>query len=407
MNKIKRNILPIYIIINILYVLIGGFLVVTNLVNSKYISYGNIFVLLPLNIIMAIIFRKKFKKDVMYIPLLAIFFFGIISTIFAFKPNVALFGEAKRYEGLFMIAYYLSLVVLSSLLDKKDKKKIVIAIIVVGIIEVIFGLIQKFSLFGFPQYIHKGKIFFNGLTTNPNFLGSLILISLCYSIGLFFDSKHKILYFIISLFLLSGLYLTNTLSSLVGFIFVLLYIIVYSIKNKQLKKMFVILLSSASLLLVFHFTNQTTLVNDLNSFKRETSQMITGSYKSDYDFGTGRVDIWKRTLKYVPQNMMTGVGLDNFKYIKNGRPFYRYGVSYDKVHNEYLQFLITGGIFYLLSYLTLYGIIVLRGVKYSFKNKELYLIIPVIGYLVQAFFNISVIEVAPFFYIVLGLNSKR
>ena len=79
---------------------------------------------------------------------------------------------------------------------------------------------------------------------------------------------------------------------------------------------------------------------------------------------------------------------------------------YDKVHNEYLQILITEGIFCLISYLVMYGIICIRGMKNSFKNKEIYLLLPVIGYLVQAFFNISVIEVAPIFFIALGLCCK-
>ena len=44
---------------------------------------------------------------------------------------------------------------------------------------------------------------------------------------------------------------------------------------------------------------------------------------------------------------------------------------------------------------------------HNYKNKEIYLLLPVIGYLVQAFFNISVIEVAPLFYISLGLLVDR
>lgn len=76
---------------------------------------------------------------------------------------------------------------------------------------------------------------------------------------------------------------------------------------------------------------------------------------------------------------------------------------FDKAHNEYLQILVTEGIFCFLSYIALYGIIFFYGVKNSIKNKELYLILPIIGYIVQAFFNISVIEVAPIFYMTLGL----
>ena len=117
--------------------------------------------------------------------------------------------------------------------------------------------------------------------------------------------------------------------------------------------------------------------------------------------------IWKNTLKIVPKNLIHGVGVDNYYYAFDGKPLYSKNgkVFYDKAHNEYLQILITEGIFCLISYLAFYGIITVRGTKYSFKNKEVYFILPIIGYLVQAFFNISVIEVAPIFYIALGLGD--
>ena len=41
------------------------------------------------------------------------------------------------------------------------------------------------------------------------------------------------------------------------------------------------------------------------------------------------------------------------------------------------------------------------------KDKKTYLLIPVVGYLIQAFFNISVIEVAPMFYMALGLCINK
>jgi putative inorganic carbon (HCO3(-)) transporter len=55
----------------------------------------------------------------------------------------------------------------------------------------------------------------------------------------------------------------------------------------------------------------------------------------------------------------------------------------------------------------LIGIVLFNGIKNSFKEKELYLVLPVIGYLVQAFFNISVIDVAPVFFLSLGLLVLR
>ena len=84
---------------------------------------------------------------------------------------------------------------------------------------------------------------------------------------------------------------------------------------------------------------------------------------------------------------------------------------FDKAHNEYLQTLVTQGIFSLASYLFIFGYAVYIGIKNSYRFKQIYLVLPVIGYLIQAFFNVSVIEVAPIFYIALGLccgkeNSK-
>ena len=68
--------------------------------------------------------------------------------------------------------------------------------------------------------------------------------------------------------------------------------------------------------------------------------------------------------------------------------------------------MVTQGIFSLISYLALFAIVTKKGIKHSFKQNEVFLVLPIIGYLVQAFFNISVIEVAPIFYIALGLCSS-
>ena len=407
MNKIKKNILPIYIIINILYLLIGSFCVTYDFITRSVFSYGYIFFLLPVNIIMGIVFRKKFNKNIIYMSLISILLFSIISVIFAFDKNIALFGEYNRYEGIFMIAYYLSIIYLSSLVEYKNKKIISYIIIGVGAIEILFGIFQKFSLFNVPVYINNGDNFVFGFTGNPNFLATLSLIGLCYLIGLFYESNKNIIYIFLILYFLIGLMLTNTLGCIVGLAFVLLYLIIYSIKFKKYIKLLIIILSVISVFLVLHFTHLTTLGKDLKIFKNQTSKLASGDYESDINFGTGRVYLWKKTVEYLPKYLITGIGVDNFKYINNGLAIYRRGIPFDKAHNEYLQILITEGIFTLLSYLTLYGVIVFYGIKNSFKNKELYLILPVIGYLVQAFFNISVIEVAPLFYITLGLNIKR
>ena len=52
-------------------------------------------------------------------------------------------------------------------------------------------------------------------------------------------------------------------------------------------------------------------------------------------------------------------------------------------------------------------LILKKNIKFIFKDKiQTALLFGVIGYLIQAFFNISVVSVAPIFWILLGLLAK-
>ena len=67
-----------------------------------------------------------------------------------------------------------------------------------------------------------------------------------------------------------------------------------------------------------------------------------------------------------------------------------------------MQLLITQGIFALITYLGLLVLIFIRGLK-SKEPLSWVLLFAFIGYVGQAFTNISVYNVAPFFFIAAGL----
>ena len=82
---------------------------------------------------------------------------------------------------------------------------------------------------------------------------------------------------------------------------------------------------------------------------------------------------------------------------------------YSKAHNEYLQIAITLGYPFLLVYLSLIGIVLLRLLKKAFKTGDILaisLFCCIIGYLIQALFNISVISTAPIYWGMLGIGAK-
>lgn len=423
----KMKLLVGYLIVNLAYILIGSFIFMTGSITEKFhyleFSYG-LRVLLALNVIVfvAICVKKHYKKSIIHLFIVLIVIFGVISVIFALKQDVALNGYTKRNEGLFSILYYLSILLLSGFVSDKYKKVLVKCILSCGAFHAIYAICQIYELFNVRIYEHtyrhfdetlnrvvsNTRIWALGCTTNPNVFGAYMLICISYSMGLFLDNKKiikKIIYgLLISLFMF-GIMISNCMSAVVGLACVGIYVLIYSIKNKVWKELLAIIAIIMSIAFWVIKLDKTKLVRDIKRTTDQTVEIAKGN--ADDSYGTNRIFIWKETLKIIPQNLLHGVGIDNFYYAFDGKPIVYRNMAFDKAHNEYLQILITQGVFALISYLMLFGFITFKGIKNSFKNKETYLILPVIGFLAHAFFAFNVIELAPIFYMALGLCSTN
>lgn len=408
-RKKKRELLYNYVVLNLLYILITAVLRFYKIIDLQYYSYGLI-VLLIINIIIIIgIFRydkdKLNKKDLI---LVFIGIFSLLSYLGAYDKYVALLGFYNRYEGLLQIYYYLTIFFISSFIDNKDKKKIIYIILFIGVINTIYAFYQL-------GYDLRLKIFDTdnpnicGLITNPNFYGTLMILCLGSSIGLFLEEKEKkrkIIFAILSIVFMIGLLLANTLSCFIGLIGIIIYLIIYAIIKKKYKNYIIVILGLIVITISMSSIKLTSIIGDFNKTNYEVKEISKGNLNDQY--GTRRIYLWKETVKIIPKYLIHGVGIDNF-YYAFGKPLKLKGDIrvFDKAHSEYLQILVTEGIFSLISYLVFYILIVIYGIKKSYKKKELYLILPIGGYLIQALFNISVIEVAPIFYIIMGLIIER
>ena len=413
-NFFKKHLLFEYIVVNLLFILTTCFLYFSKV--NTYEDNSKLYIIfLALNVIAILIhiIKTRIKKEKIRFTkfdlfLIIIFGFSLLSSVLSIDTESAFFGFRYRYEGFLQIMYYFSLFLLASFLNKEEKKKMAYFIVGIGVVETLYAHFQKYDLFNAVAIYFRGTKWISGLATNPNFFGSLVVLELSVAIGLFFDSKNnkgKVIGLILVALFMSGLLLSNTLSAFVGLIVVLIYLLIYSIIKKEKLKLFIIVLILSIITVIHICLGSTTLIKDLVKTTNESTNIIKGNIDDDY--GTHRMYIWKESIKVVPKNLTYGVGIDNFYYAFGDEPLIYGRNTFDKAHNEYLQILVCEGIYALAAYLLFFGVIVLSGIKNSFKNKELYLIIPVIAYLVQAFFNISVIEVAPFFYAYLGLCSNR
>ena len=230
------------------------------------------------------------------------------------------------------------------------------------------------------------------------------------ALGLFIDEKKIfkcIIYAVMFVFLIIGILISNTMSSVVGLGASLIFALIYCLVNKKFLKIILFVIAIICIALYVNKAEKTNLLKDVQVVGKESTEMAKGNIKDNY--GTNRLYIWKNAVKIIPENLLHGVGIDNFYYAFNGKPLVSKDgrTYYDKVHNEYLQVLITEGLCCLIAYVLMYLVIGVRGTVNAFKNKEVYIVLPFIGYVVQAFFNISVLEVAPIFYIILGFCSTQ
>jgi putative inorganic carbon (HCO3(-)) transporter len=209
---------------------------------------------------------------------------------------------------------------------------------------------------------------------------------------------------------------TGTRSALVGTAFGLLFLTIFVvIRRKDLWIKWVILAITFSAIFVGVDAKE-----DGGNYKRAMTS-VTESYQIVTNQTTGhegssRWFIWEKSFPLIFDYFWIGSGPDTLEFVfpatkqEKKKILYNPDAVVDKAHNEYLQMAITLGVPALLIYL----IMVLFIINYAFKairtsigqdNLLLYgMLGAVLGYLIQAFFNISVVPVAPLFWILLGFT---
>lgn len=416
-NKIFDIIRLIILIVLVIYMHIGSLLIALNKISilkfSQILHIIGIISFITYTLY-KIMYRKKIEKyDIIILTLV---FFAIISTIYAYNTEVALIGTYNRHEGLYSILSYYSFFLLSTTINPKYQRIIMNIIIFFGLFQIAIGTIQTLRITNILGYDRSNNLstkyyYASGTLINPNFYSTYILICTLYILGNLFKStnlKIKILYSILLSIYIYGLIIGNTLSSILTFILVSLIALCFNIKLKKIKKniflIFIIIGLSLSALIIVDKHKYNTLYKTMRNNLYEVINIFKYGIKDTT--GNSRIYVWRITIKKLPENLLTGIGIDNFIYIDKGNAIITdvkgRTLAFDKAHNDYLQILITEGIFALITYLSLIFFILYIAIKNNLKNKNYGLQLSFIGYIIQMFIVFSVIVVAPVFYIIMG-----
>lgn len=137
-------------------------------------------------------------------------------------------------------------------------------------------------------------------------------------------------------------------------------------------------------------------------------------------FGSNRGYEWGATIPMLKDYIIKGSGPDNYPLAFNQDDFiaklnlidFDANIVVDKPHNMYLQIAINTGVISLIALLALWGIYIVSSLilysKVNFANTEEIIggacMLSIIGYLMAALFNDSVVSVAPLFWLILGIG---
>lgn len=352
----------------------------------------------------------------------------VLSFVVAFtvvSPKQAFIGVYDRCEGLLQMGSYVGIFILASMLNNSEYRA--------KLIYVFLGIVSIFSVIGLLQFlnIYSFGDDFYGMASypigNPNFYASLmVLFSGVAMAGVWLyeeNSKffhpflrwNRTVWIVLTVLSYIGCVAARSTSAYVGLLMIFLLLLFLDIvsKKKRLQWIGIMFLLLSCVVFVLNLFSDGAvweeLITNFVVIKEE------GSIFGDR-VGTNRLEIWKQVFGLLRTYWLFGCGVENLGdvylavYGRNKR-----GRIVDKAHNEYLDVWISQGIIPIVLYLILLFALFIPGILQYIKKKQYQeddirkmAIVPFFGYIAQAFFNVRMISVAPYFWLICGfLLVKR
>ena len=403
----------------IIQILHLNFYAQTYVINIFFLIFTCILLLTVLSL------KKDYPLQLMDWCLATIIIIGIIATLLAIDKQVAIDGAFNRYEGIYsLLCYYTAFLCASLLRETIYRKNLVMLFGAISVLFCLTGILAGHGLLNFLS--HTWEFIASIPLGNPNFYGSFVAMSAGLSIGIFLYAPTKsMIRFGFLLYILStaAIFCCDSSSPILGTIMAMLLVftleLVQFVKKRsikalflsQMKKLFICFMLFIGIMFLINLTRNNSVYEEIERGIAGVAGVTETGVTADRIF-SGRLAIWKRAFKILPKYWLFGGGVDNFYEIimdSSLPPFYE---VVDKAHNEYIQTLLTQGVFAFFGYLNLYLIVLIQGVRKWLENSsrnwlEVSLTLLFFAYLTQAFFNISTIQVAPFFWILSGLIGRE
>ena len=340
--------------------------------------------------------------------------FSLLSALLSDFRGTALWGSQRR-EGLVTITLYCALFLLVSRYARPRPWMLWLfsaAVTANGLLACLqlmglnpFALYPKGMTYFDGNKLYSGQ--FLGTVGNVDLLSALLCVAIpvCWVAMMRLKDKRRFLLAVplaVSLFVLLKAFVSG---GVVGIFLgaVLTAPVLLEGRGRHLA------LAAAGIILVLGLGAVYLAGDRMGGFLYEANELLHGNF--DDSFGSGRIYIWRKSLELVEGNLLLGGGPDTMG-LRTDAVFQRFdedlGVlirsHVDTAHNEYLNILVNQGLFALLCFL---GALVTAGAQWlrCAAKSPLAAICGagVLGYCIQAFFGISSLITAPYFWLALAL----
>jgi len=350
---------------------------------------------------------------------------AVISTILSIDRNLSLRGDFGRFEGLFTLLAYVSLVVIFAGLveSRMQAEQLVKWLLASTFLVALYGIIQYLGFNPTRHFIASLNVnnVINSTMGNGNFLGKFLVLTGPLFAGYCLYKNEKKIWFMCCgalVFVVMALVLSMARASWLGFACAaLLFLCLVFRYGGAEQKRHVVFLGAAiagALLVLGAFA-----ASGLGSFNIGTRFAAKAGSTFNLQAGQGsatRLFIWGKAVPLIQERPWFGYGPDTHEKVYKGFTFESFkrfktpGII-DRAHNNYIDISIAQGLFGLFAYcgvVVSFLVLLWRRLKSEPDNRLRMLFCAIFsgyaGYMANDFFSFSVVSVSPTFWALMGLT---
>ena len=344
----------------------------------KVIVFRSIVEIMLIFYILLILSNKKYRPKWNALLITITIFTGlyILTSITGVNPYRSFWGTLERMGGVFsFVHYWIFFVILISIFREKENwLKLLKFGVIVGFLSILYAYGQYFNLGEFFVGWQRTKVF--GTMGNAALFAGYLIFILFLAIYFLFhkqsSSRGRFFYGLVLVLGIPALFLTAVRGSIISFLIAIFLLGIFNLissKNPKIKQGTIIFIGLLIIIIsIFWFNRNQPWIQENAYLKRITDiSLETRTIQT-------RLATWQSAWQGWQEKFILGWGPENFNLLfsKHFDPMHYQGfgseVVWDRAHNTFLNTGATMGIVGLLSYLSIFVVLIYYFIR-AFRKK--------------------------------------